>query len=121
TKRFRRWPIEGVRGVPCIADMLKVSGNESAEASTCLLMRPPWTGVSSKPRPDDLKPPFAYCLRSIVGYEVARDATKEWLHRGGKLEFFSAPTACVVPPKTPIRTRDHEYSLARLRRHRCAR
>lgn len=23
-------------------------------------------------------------LRSIVGYEVARDATKEWLRRGGK-------------------------------------
>lgn len=43
-----------------------------------------------------------YRLRSSVGYEVGRDALKEWLHRGGKPAQVMKIAAQLPRAKTPL-------------------
>jgi len=42
-------------------------------------------------------------LRSIVGYEAARDATKEWLRRGGKPADLMSLASLLPRAKAPVR------------------
>ena len=41
-------------------------------------------------------------LRSVVGYEIARDATKEWLRRGGKPAALMQNTSLLPRAKAPV-------------------
>ena len=41
-------------------------------------------------------------LRSVVGYEVARDATKEWLRRGGKPAELMSIATLLPRAKAPL-------------------
>lgn len=41
-------------------------------------------------------------LRSSIGYEIARDATKEWLRRGGKPATLMQIAAQLPRTKTPV-------------------
>ncbi len=44
----------------------------------------------------------AFRLRGDVGYELARDALREWLHRGGKPARVIEIASCLPRAKSPV-------------------